>query len=258
MTQVSIITPTAHRSYCLPALYECICRQQQVDWEWLVFDDSATPDAWMITTAKSDTRITYIHSNTPVSIGEKRNHLIQRARYDYIAHFDDDDHYASHYLHVMLGELRQNQADLIKLSAFYLRAPAQDFFGYMDLAAKTGHHYALSRDDIEHVTFHDQMQIGADFIVFYGFSYVYRRDIAMRYPFESISFCEDEYFIKALLKDHCRVITMPDTDNLCLHLVHGSSSSRCFSRYFLPNHLPPILFPDYQEVITAAVPQPLP
>ena len=249
MSNVSLITPTANRSHYLPALYDCICRQREVNWEWLVFDDSPTPNAWMIAAAQTDPRITYMHSSVPLSIGEKRNQMIERAQYDYIAHFDDDDHYAPDYLRVMLGHLVQNQADLIKLSAFYLYAPKQDFFGYMDLTAKTGHHYVLNREEIEHVIFHDKMQIGADFIVFYGFSYVYRRAAAVKHPFEPVSFCEDEYFVKALLKDQCAVITTPDTQGLCLHLVHGGSSSRCFSRYFLPNHLMPVIFPNYRAVI---------
>ena len=248
MVNVSLITPTANRSHYLPVLYDCICQQRAVNWEWLVFDDTPQPDAWMMQLAQTDTRITYIHSATPVSIGEKRNELIEHAQYDYIAHFDDDDHYAPDYLRVMVGNLVDNQADLIKLSVFYLRAPTQNFFGYMDLTAKTGHHYILNREEIEHVVFHDKMQIGADFIVFYGFSYVYRREIGLRYPFEAVSFCEDEFFTKALLKANCAVITMPDTDGLCLHLVHAGSSSRCFSRYYLPNHLLPVVFPNYREI----------
>lgn len=208
----------------------------------------------MLKLAHKDHRITYIHTTQATSIGEKRNQLIRQAQYEYIAHMDDDDHYAPDYLRVMLSHLQQNQADLIKLSAFYLRAPAQDFFGYMDLTAKTGHHYVLDRETMAYVTFHDKMQIGADFIIFYGFSYVYRRETALRHPFEHVSFCEDEYFAKALLKANCAVITTPDTEGLCLHLVHGGSSSRCFSRYFLPNHLIPSIFPDYREIAPASRP----
>ena len=248
MPNVSIITPTAHRSAYLPLLYQCVCNQHGIDWEWLVLDDSPHADAWMQNTARDDARVTYIHSPTPLTIGEKRNQLIEQAQYEHIAHFDDDDHYAPHYLSTLVGHLVNNRADLIKLSAFYLRAPKQDFFGYMDLTAKTGHHYVLNQEEIEHITFHDKMQIGADFIVFYGFSYVYRRDTALRHPFEAVSFCEDEYFVKAIIHADGSVITMPDTTGLCLHLVHGSSSSRCFSRYSMPKHLIPVVFPHYREL----------
>lgn len=45
MLTVSIITPTAQRNHYLPALYECIVRQRDVQWEWLVFDDSHAPNS---------------------------------------------------------------------------------------------------------------------------------------------------------------------------------------------------------------------
>ena len=94
MPNVSIITPTANRSAYLPLLYQCVCHQREIDWEWLVLDDSPHADAWMQNTARDDARVTYIHSPTPLTIGEKRNQLIKQAQYEHIAHFDDDDHYA--------------------------------------------------------------------------------------------------------------------------------------------------------------------
>ncbi|MDR5752666.1 MULTISPECIES: hypothetical protein [unclassified Caballeronia] len=58
------------------------------------------------------------------------------------------------------------------------------FFGYMDLNAKTGTHSMLGGATVEQVEFHDKQQIGADFILFYGFSYVYRRRLMKLWPFD--------------------------------------------------------------------------
>lgn len=90
---VSIVTPTANRDNYLPALARCVMRQQ-VSWEWLVLDDSPEPSRFMRDLAGSDRRIRYTHLSEPMSIGAKRNRLIDMAEASVIAHFDDDDHYA--------------------------------------------------------------------------------------------------------------------------------------------------------------------
>ena len=241
---VSIITPTYQRERFLPSIAGCVLRQQ-VDWEWLVLDDSPVPNAWMQALAAGDPRIRYQHSAVRMTIGCKRNRLIEDARGELIAHFDDDDHYASHYLADLVRLLQERRADLIKLSAFFMYAPTTSFFGYMDLNARVGLHYVLTGSEVSQLEFHEKQQIGADFILFYGFSYVYRRALLQVSGFDDIDLRDDESFIRRVVDAGHQVIAVDDKQRSCLHLVHPSSTSRCFSRYSMPAFLLPQLFPEY-------------
>lgn len=242
---ISIITPTANREAFLPAIARCVARQQ-VDWEWLVLDDSPQPSTFMSRLADTDPRVRYYWSKTPMSIGAKRNFLVGESRGDLIAHFDDDDHYASHYLATMARLLRESGAQLMKLSTFWMYAPHTQFLGYMDLNARVGLHYVLKGKEVSTVTFHEKMQIGADFILFYGFAYVYRKTLFEIARFDDVNLCEDESFIRRVVESGQKVLAAEDTQASCLHLIHPASTSRCFSRHSLPVFLLPRLFPEYE------------
>jgi hypothetical protein len=146
----------------------------------------------------------------------------------------------------MVALMEQSQSDLIKLSAFFMYAPLTQFLGYMDLRAKVGHHYELSGSSVNAVEFHEKKQIGADFILFYGFSYVYRKALTAASRFDDIDLGEDASFIKRVVKAGHKVTTADDPNHSCLHLIHPASTSRCFSRYSIPPFLLPKLFPGYE------------
>ncbi|TAN08501.1 MAG: glycosyltransferase family 2 protein [Rhodanobacteraceae bacterium] len=245
MPLVSIITPTFGRARFLPALARCVAQQQQVDWEWLVLDDSPAPNDWMREQGARDPRIRYRHSPARLTIGAKRGQLVAMARGDLIAHFDDDDYYAPHYLADMARLLTERHADLVKLSAFFLYAPQAGLLGYMDLNAPDGPQYMPVAAKVSAVDPHDVMPIGDDFVLCYGFSYVYRRALAAAAQFADVDLGEDDNFIRAVVAAGHRVETVDDVRQSCLHVVHPNSTSRCFARYRLPAFLLPQLFPGY-------------
>lgn len=153
----------------------------------------------------------------------------------------------------MVGLLDECGADLVKLSGFYVHAPAYDFLGYLDLNARVGLHYVLTRGDISCVEFrHGKATIAPDFLLFYGFSYVYRRAVAAATRFEDVSFCEDEKFLRRLVEAEAKVIAVDDQIQSCLHVVHPNSTSRCFSRYMLPSFMMGRLFPEAEPPPAAA------
>jgi glycosyltransferase involved in cell wall biosynthesis len=242
---VSIITPTGNREAFLPAIWRCIQRQR-IDWEWLILDDSPQPSAFLSALTKTDPRVRYYWSQTRMSIGGKRNFLVNASRGALIAHFDDDDHYASHYLAGMVKMLEDNDADLMKLATFWMYAPHTQFFGYMNLNARVGLHYELTGASVKTVEFHDKMKIGADFILFYGFSYVYRKALFDEARFDEIDLSEDESFIRRVVGSGRKVLAADDTQASCLHLIHPASTSRCFSRYSMPAFTLPKMFPEYE------------
>lgn len=251
MPLVSIITPTAGRARFLSALARCVA-QQQVDWEWLVLDDSPTPDEFMQALAAQDARVRYWHSPTRLSIGAKRGRLVAAARGELIAHFDDDDYYAPEYLAGMAREAAEHGADLVKLAAFFMYAPGADLLGWVDLRAPAGPHYMATATGAELVEPRDVMPISDDFVLCYGFSYVYRRALAAGLGFADVNLGEDDHFIRAVVRTGHHVVAIDDVHASCLHVIHPGSTSRCFARYRMPPFLLPRLFPGYAGYPVAA------
>ena len=243
---VSIITPTAGRHRFLPAIARCVL-SQTVHWEWLVHDDGPEPCRYMVDLCASDARVRYFHRDAPrASIGAKRNFLIGEARGDMIAHFDDDDYYAPHYLADMIRIKQENGAQIIKLSDFYVYAPHVDFFGYSELQPARGMHYLVTWQNVERFMIDEGTRIGIDLMVLYGFSCVYDRRIATANAFGDVSLYEDDAFIRKAIDDGCKVIAIDDKNACCLHLIHPGSTASSFSRYRMPAFLVSRLFPGYE------------
>jgi glycosyltransferase involved in cell wall biosynthesis len=242
---VSIITPTANRHAFLPAIAQCVLNQT-VAWEWLVHDDSPEPSRFMIDLCAADPRVRYVHHDGPRgTIGAKRNFLIGQARGELIAHFDDDDYYAPHYLADMIRIKQENAAHLIKLSDFYVYAPHADFFGYSDLNTTPGEHFLLTWEGVSRVDIKREWEVGHNLVVLYGFSCVYDRDIALGDVYENVDIYEDDKFMRKLIDDQRKIIAVDDRHCSCLHLVHPGSTASSFSRYSIPMFLLKRLFPGY-------------
>jgi glycosyltransferase involved in cell wall biosynthesis len=242
---VSIITPTAKRHRFLPAIARCVLKQT-VDWEWLVHDNGPAPSQFMIDLCARDPRVRYFHSEIErASIGAKRNFLIGEARGEIIAHFDDDDYYAPHYLADMIRIMREQRAHLIKLSDFYLYAPHLDFFGYSKLTESPGAYYLVTWETVSRREMPADLEAGIDLMVLYGFSCVYERIITQGNAFGDVSLYEDDAFMRKAIQDGRKIIAVDDQDASCLHLVHPDSTASSFSQFSLPPFLLPRLFPDY-------------
>lgn len=107
-------------------------------------------------------------------------------------------------------------------------APHTQFFGYMNLNARGGLRYVLTGNSVVTVEFHEKMKIGADFILFYGFSYVYRKALFEAARFDDIDLSEDESFIRRIVEAGRKVLAADDTQASCLHLIDPASTSRRF------------------------------
>src|SRR5262249_11261252 len=111
---VSVITPTGNRQEFLQQALGHFRSQDYPHIEWLILDDSATIDEIFVDLP--DQNIHYQHYDGPhLTIGEKRNRLVEKARGEIIVHFDDDDFYAPDYVSAMVGALLEHNADLVNL-----------------------------------------------------------------------------------------------------------------------------------------------
>ncbi len=239
--KISIITPTYGRERYLPSLYRSFAEQTHDDRELLIHDDSPTPSPFFA--ALHDTRVSYRHTAARVTIGEKRNQLIERATGDLVAFFDDDDFYAPGYLAAMAAAL--GDADLVKLSGWFALSVPDDAFFYWDTAQHQPLHYKVGEGAISFVT---SGQFKPDFaaknVDGYGFSYLFRRQVfdgAYRFPDKS--FGEDLPFVQALRAAGRNVRHVQDDAGLVVHFLHNRNSSVIFPQYRLPRALAARLFP---------------
>jgi glycosyltransferase involved in cell wall biosynthesis len=260
---VSIITPTHGRAEFLAHSRRWVQGQTYPNIEWLILDDSPEPSPQFA--AEADPRIRYAHLERRLTIGEKRNRLIAASRGEYVAHFDDDDYYAPHFLELMIASLEAERADFANLSSWFLFDLRHDLFGFWDLRRVTGLHYLCHADTLKlaHFTADNNATLKNNHLA-YGFTYVYRRRFWETNPFPAVNWGEDAHFVGAARPMH-RLLSLADQMGLVLHLMHSGSTSACFPQYRLPPFLLASLFAPYAPIIErlrrnqppiAAVPSP--
>ncbi len=246
--RISVITPTFGRERFLPGLYRAFAAQTYADRELLIYDDGPTPSPFFA--GLDDRRVTYLHSPVRLTIGEKRNQLIERAGGDVVAFFDDDDHYEPGYLASMAAAL--GDADLVKLSGWFALSVPDDAFFFWDTAQNHPLHYKVGEGAIAFVT---SGQFKPDFIAKnvdgYGFSYLFRRSVFGAARFPAKSFGEDLAFVEALRAGGGQVRHLQDDTGLVVHLLHNRNSSVIFPQYRLPRALTSRLFPGLAGYLAA-------
>jgi glycosyltransferase involved in cell wall biosynthesis len=238
--KISVITPTHGRERFLPALYRCFADQAYSDRELLIHDDSPAASAFF--SSLRDPRVRYFHSPDRLSVGEKRNFLLQHAQGELVAFFDDDDYYGPTYLAVMAGRL--GDADMVKLTGWFALSVPDDALFYWDTSANHPLHYKVGEGPVAFVT---STQFKPDFVARnsdgYGFSYLFRRSACGTARFPDKNFGEDFVFLGELRAAGRRVAHLDDDQGLCVHILHNRNTSVIFPQYRLPALLAPRLFP---------------
>jgi glycosyltransferase involved in cell wall biosynthesis len=237
---VSIITPTFGREEFLTQTSRWVREQTYPNIEWLVLDDSPEPSRLLA--GNGDCRVRYEHVTQRLTIDEKRNRLIDRARGEFIAHFDDDDFYAPHYLQLMVSSLENSQADFGNLCSWYLFDVRHDLLGYWDLVQTTGAHYLCHVDGLRLANFTSQNNASLMHnYLGYGFSYVYRRKVWEARRFAGLDLGEDMDFVMAVA-ERFRLLSIGDQTGVVLHVLHANSTSSCFPQFHLPTFMLQSLF----------------
>jgi glycosyltransferase involved in cell wall biosynthesis len=237
--RISIITPTHGRQALLQHQHAIVTAQTVTDFEWLILDDSPAPSDFFA--SLNDPRIRYHHSAERQWVSHKRNWLCEQAAASVIAQFDDDDYYAPHYLQTMLARL--GDADIVKLSAWFVYSAQLQRLGWWDARQTLGLHFTFGPerrlDAFFNNTVPDNMKnnwLG------YGFSYVFRKSAWEAAPFPAVQYASDYGFVAAALAKGARLETFPDTDGLCLHILRTDNMSKSFPQYLLPDFMLPKLF----------------
>ncbi len=91
MIDVSIVIPTRNRGEMLRRAINSVRSQNVHDWELIVVSDGSTDDTETIVSSFRDSRIRFIHHNTPRGASAARNTRVKAERGKYIEFLDDED-----------------------------------------------------------------------------------------------------------------------------------------------------------------------
>jgi glycosyltransferase involved in cell wall biosynthesis len=240
-TRVSVITPTRNRAFFLELCKECFLAQTYSNVEWLILDDSEAENTSFQNTGHDNIR--YIHSPRNISIGEKRNRLIEASTGEIIVNFDDDDYYAPNYIETVVNHLGTSGADMINLRGFFIYNANTDTIAYWDLNLKEGLHYKMSGDSLESVWF-DAENNGAfaNNHLGYGFGWTFKKDIWRANPYPDMNWNEDGEFA-LMAQQQFDLQGLMDDQGLCLHMIHMNNTSISFPQYLMPGFMLAKLFP---------------
>lgn len=223
MGRVSVICPTTEsRHNRHPQLYGSFICQYARDKELIVIDTGFHPSYFF--SCLSDSRVKYYHIEGPedaMTVGTKRNRALTLASGEYVAHFDDDDLYAPPYLDGMLQAMNRGAGHVCKLAAWYVLDTETGVCGHYD------NNYTLPEPFEEH------REKGL-FTGGYGFSLIYKREVALRIRFCDTSWGEDYYFLNMVRAAGVPVTFTRDTELFCLHTQHGSNLSRSIAQTLVP------------------------
>lgn len=238
--RVSIITPTYQRHDLLKLLYRCVQRQTYQDVEWLILDDSPTPSAFFVNLIAL--RVKYFYFKTRLTVGEKRNYLVEATSGEVIVHFDDDDYYAPIYVEQMVDGL--GDADFFKLSGWFAYSTIDQFFGYWETSQLLEYQYKVApcQSVVSVCTTHLSVAEKSEWLKStlwgYGFSYIYTKSVWEMVRFNPAVVGWNDYcFAKDLIEQKCNMNYAPDLTGLVLHMIHTNNVSFVVPQYQLPNFL---------------------
>jgi len=176
-------------------------RQDYPHRELIILDDG-TGD--LTGSTGNDDRIRYIKLPNILSIGAKRNRACELARGSYIAHWDDDDWYASNRLSRQLAPLIDGSADITALRAnIFFDLRRWKFWQCTDTL-----HRRLFVEDV------------------HGGTLVYKRacwEDFSRFP--NISLAEDAVFLRRVIQRGSRLKRLPN-DGAFIYLRHPGNAWR--------------------------------
>lgn len=241
---MSVITPTADRGHLLKGSYELLQNQRDVQWEWLIYDTSLRAEHF------ADPRVTYMHDEQIVSIGEKRNRLIEKASGDIIVHLDDDDYYSPTYLSFVASQLKN--ASFCTLQSWFSYDTKNHQLFYMDATVSSTTRYCVSpfaggkvRElDLSGSEAQNQ-QISKLGQKGYGFSYAYTKEVAKAFKFQDLDFQEDRYFYEDVEAAGYSIKMASAEKGEAIHVIHDTNTSSEFPQYRIPPFLVQNLFPSF-------------
>ncbi|WP_442587832.1 glycosyltransferase family 2 protein [Pedobacter sp. AW31-3R] len=122
---VSCIMPTANRQKYIPYALNHFLKQDYANVELVIIDDGETS---ILPLLPDDSRINYFYTKPLGSIGMKRNYACEKAKGEIIAHWDDDEWYATDWISKQVHHLLTSGADICGIEFVHYFSPVTDTF----------------------------------------------------------------------------------------------------------------------------------
>jgi len=192
---VTCIMPTYNRRSFVPQAIRCFLRQDYSNLELLVVDDGTEPIGDLV---PANDRIRYVRFDQKLTIGAKRNLACEKARGEFIVHWDDDDWYPSWRVRAQMRAMLDCGADICGSSRVAYFDPARDQAWEYRYPSAKGPWVA-------------------------GNTLAYRKSFWNRHKFPDIQVGEDSRFVWS---SKGRAIADLADPGLCVATVHTTNTSR--------------------------------
>lgn len=181
---VSIITVTQRKHFC-ENVFNNYKRQRYKDKELIIIlnDDAMDIDNWQNKAQESE-NVRVFQLESRITLGECYNFAIPKAKYDYIAKFDDDDYYSPYYLEEAVKGLQVSGADMIGKSTIFIY--------YLSNQVLT-----LFNEKKEFIELCREEELYEKYLV--GATFVFKKELFPNVMFEKVNDGEDTLFLKACL-----------------------------------------------------------
>jgi glycosyltransferase involved in cell wall biosynthesis len=193
LPKISCIMPTRNRRIFLPQAISYFLKQNYANKELVIIDDGDDVSDII----QSHSSIHYYHLKSKHSVGEKRNIACNKARGDYIAHWDDDDWHAPDRLAIQLSSLIQSKSKICGLRNLYYYCPA------------TGKAWLYEYS-------------GSDRWIAGG-TFFYNKAITKDYQFANINSAEDTGFLKSIPQTY---ILELNNNRMYVGVIHKLNTSQ--------------------------------
>jgi len=201
---VSCIMPTYQRRHFVSLSLRWFLDQDYPNKELIIVDDG---EDQVKDLAAGLPGVRYISLPARISIGAKRNVACEQARGEIIAHWDDDDWYASDRLRYQVMPIVNGDADITGLeNAYVMKLPGGEF-------------WTISRD------LHRQMFVGD----VHGGTLVFDRRLlssGVRYP--EMNLAEDAWLLHEAVMRGKRLLRLPNS-GVFVYVRHGLNAWRDFA-----------------------------
>ncbi len=189
---VSCIMPTFNRREFVPLAIRYFLRQDYENKELIIIDDGTDVISDLV---PKDERIRYFRLNERRSVGAKRNLACENAKGTIVAHWDDDDWYASNRLSIQIDFLSNSNFEICGINKLL----------YYDLRSKSAYEYNWRAKNYLWLSL-----------------LCYRRQLWMKNPFPDIRVASDTQFLWQIDQRKMAAIDRPGL-NVCL--IHETNLS---------------------------------
>lgn len=181
---VSVIAST-NRQDCINNIMENFLRQDYEDKELIIILNHNYPlDKNILDQIESTSNIYIYRMGSSYSLGECLNYGIDKAKYEFIAKFDDDDYYGERYLTSSIYNLKKFNSDIVGKTSIYIFFAIENILAYRN----------MNRD------FKQVNRVK-------GSTLVFRKKLFEKNRFKDINLGEDKEFCKDAIKNGFKIIS---------------------------------------------------